>query len=474
MSNLKRLPVIQPNADDEHTIGEGSLGRDGKRRRPCPADVSGRFVRARRMVYALLIGVWAALPWIPINGHPAVFLDIEKRQFFLFGVTLNAQDVWLTFFLLSGIGFGLVYMTALLGRAWCGWACPQTVFLEAVFRPIERIIQGPRNVALRRETHGSSFDRAWRNSLMYAAYLIAAVLVAHIFLAYFVSFPRVFEMVRMNPGQHPEAFAWTTGATAVMFVNFAFFREQLCVVICPYGRLQSVLLDDDSIVVGYDTKRGEPRAKGKTKSKDAGDCVDCNRCVVVCPTGIDIREGLQLDCVACTACIDACDEVMDKLERPRGLIRYDSLRGLRGEKRKMLRPRIYAYTVLLVIGAVVASFAVRRREPFEANIVRLAGMPYTRDGGTLRNSFELHIVNKSSRSAEVTVEPIDGSELGFIIPLNTIQIEPLASRRIPVFVTMDHSRFTTDRPFEVRVRLKDSAGVVAERSAKATFLGARP
>jgi polyferredoxin len=505
-------------------IGQGSLGTDGHRKRPYPADVKGRFIRARRAVYAVLIAVWAALPWIPVNGHPAVFLDIEKRQFFLFGMTFNAQDVWLMFFALSGIGFGLVYATALLGRVWCGWACPQTVFLEAVFRPIERIINGPRNVALKRERDGEwPFDRIWRTVATHTAYLLAALLVAHIFIAYFVSIPRVFSMVRSSPGAHPEAFAWMLAATGIMYGNFAFFREQLCVVICPYGRLQSVLLDDDSLIVGYDENRGEPRghavAKTALKGKAAkgapaalegassgkaaaakagaplpgalgdvvadasgeapvkqGDCVDCNRCVVVCPTNIDIRQGLQLDCVACTACIDACDEVMDKVGRPRGLIRYDSLRGLRGEKRRIGRPRLYAYSVMGVIGLIVATTAFRGREPFEANIMRLQGMPYTHEGGVIRNSFELHIVNKQSNLATFEVEPAASPDLVFLTSMTKVEIEPLGLKRISFFVTMDQDKFQGDRPFVVRVRehvngAPESATVVHE--AKAVFLGAK-
>lgn len=470
MANLRQLPVIS----------EGSLGRDGRHKRPYPADVSGRFVRARRVVYFVLIAIWAALPWIPVGGHPAVFLDVDKRQFFLFGATFNAQDMWLLFFALSGVGFGLVYATMLLGRVWCGWACPQTVFLEALFRPIERAINGPRNVAQRRARGPLGFERVWRMVATHAAYVMAALLVAHILLAYFVSIPRVFEMVRTNPGAHPEAFAWMLAVTGVMYGNFAFFREQLCVVVCPYGRLQSVLIDDDSLVVGYDEKRGEPRGKAVATDEPRGDCVDCNRCVVVCPTAIDIRDGLQLDCIACTACIDACDDVMDQLERPRGLIRYDSLRGLRGtpgEKRRVLRPRLYAYTALLALGAVVAAFAFRGRVPFEANIVRLGGTPYTREGGTIRNAFELHVVNKRGEAATFQVEAASDPDLAFVIPIATFDLEPLASRRIPVFITMAQSSFTTDRPFSIRVRghvdPKDPNATV-DHDARAVFLGAKP
>jgi cytochrome c oxidase accessory protein FixG len=208
----------------------------------------------------------------------------------------------------------------------------------------------------------------------------------------------------------------------------------MCVVLCPYGRLQSVLLDDDSLVVGYDEARGEPRGKvGKTE----GDCVDCNRCVVVCPTGIDIRNGLQLDCIACTACIDACDEVMDKLGRPRGLVRYDSPRGLRGEKRRVVRPRMALYTALLFAGAGAALFATRARAPFEANLVRLPGPPFTREGGVVRNAFEIHLVNKAGSTERFTIAPAPAEGASFVVPMRELEIESLGSRRVPIFVTSE-------------------------------------
>jgi cytochrome c oxidase accessory protein FixG len=470
MANHVHLRVIdQPNAPSGHAPsrapGSGSLGTDGRRRRPYPADVTGRWVRARRVVYYGLIALWAALPWIPIGGHPAVFIDVGRRQFFLFGATFNAQDTWLLFFLVSGFGFGLLYVTTLLGRVWCGWACPQTVFIEALFRPIERLVNGPRNVALRRAKGPAGFDRVWRAAATHGLYLVAALFVAHVFLAYFVSIPQLFEIVRAKPASHPEVFVWMLGTTALFYFVFGIFREQFCVVVCPYGRLQSVLIDDDALVVGYDEKRGEPRGKAKDASR--GDCVDCGRCVVVCPTGIDIRDGLQLDCIACTACIDACDEVMDKLGRKRGLIRYDSLHGLRGEPRRILRPRVWIYTALLVVGVVVAALAVRKREPFEANVLRLPGAPYTREEGKLRNGFEIHLVNKTSSSARFEVSPAQETEgLELIVPMRDVEIEPLGSRRVPFFVTIDESRFTGSRPVVMRVTMGG-----ASRDVSATFLG---
>jgi cytochrome c oxidase accessory protein FixG len=431
--------------------------------------VSGRWTRARRVAYGFLIALWAALPWIPVKGRPAVFIDIEHRQFYLFGATFNAQDLWLLFFLVSGFGFGLLYATALLGRAWCGWACPQTVFVEALFRPIERLVNGPRNTALKRAKGPATFDRAWRTGLTHALYILAALFVAHVFVAYFVSLPQLFSMIRTSPSAHPEVFVWMLAITALFYLDFGIFREQFCVVMCPYGRLQSVLLDDDALVVGYDERRGEPRGK-VSNTKNVGACVDCKRCVVVCPTGIDIREGLQMDCIACTACIDACDEVMDKLERPRGLIRYDSLRGLRGEQRRILRPRLVVYTVLMLIGLVVATLSMRKRESFEANLLRLPGTPYSREDGKIRNGFEIHLVNKQSQAAHFSIKSVtstSSADLNFIMPMQEIDIEPLGSRRVPIFVTMDEAQFIASRPIVVRVESGTSTIDV-----HAQFLGA--
>ena len=440
MSNF-RLPVL-PSVT-------GSIQSDGRRKRIVPADVHGRFDLARKIVFALLIALWIALPWIRIGGAPAVFLDIDARRFFLFGLTLNAQDTWLLFFLLSGVGFSLVYVTALAGRAWCGWACPQTVFLEGVYRRIERWIEGPREKHLRREAGPMTAGRAARIVVKHAAFIVVSIGIAHVILAYFVSLPRAVAMVRTSPSEHIEAFVWVTSITALLYGNFAWFREQFCVVMCPYGRLQSVLLDDDSLVVGYDVARGEPR--GRKGTEGAGDCVDCKRCVVVCPTSIDIRDGLQLDCLACTACIDACDDVMDRLERPRGLIRYDSPNGLAGKPRRIVRPRILLYTGMLVVGATVASFAFASRTDFEAKVTRLPEAPYTIEQGVLRNAFDLHLVNKRHDRAVfvVTVSVPRGAQA--IVPMPRITVDSLGHGHAPLFVTIPASELRGDVAIRVHV-----------------------
>ena len=365
-----------------------------------------------------------------LGGHPAVFLDVDTREFFLFGATFNAQDTWLLFFLLTGVGFGLVYATALAGRVWCGWACPQTVFLEGVYRRIERLVEGPREKRMRRNAGPWNVDKVARKVAAHALYVVASLLVAHIFLSYFASLPKTFAMVRQSPAAHPEAFAWVVAMTALFYGNFAWFREQLCVVLCPYGRLQSALLDEHSLVVGYDARRGEPR--GKKGASGAGDCVDCKRCVVVCPTGIDIRNGTQMECLACTACIDACDDVMDRLGRPAGP-RPLRLAGRARGQAAQGRPVAHRRSTRCSSSWAPSSPSSRRaeRSDFEVGLLRLPGEPYTMEAGEVRNALQLHLVNKRSTAAtyRMEVEPADGMTV--VLPMPTVTLPPLSDVRVP-------------------------------------------
>jgi cytochrome c oxidase accessory protein FixG len=441
-------------------IQESSLPGDGSRKRIIPADVRGRFATGRRAGFVLLISLWIVLPWIKIADHPALFLDIEKRAFYIFGLSFNAQDVWLLFFLLTGIVFLLVYVTALFGRVFCGFACPQTVFLEGVFRPIERLILGSREQRLRGV-------RVWQTVLTHCAFVLASLAIAHLVLGYFVSLSGLFRMMRQNPSEHPEAFVWTAAITALMYFNFGWFREQFCVVMCPYGRLQSALIDSHSLVVGYDGKRGEPRGKnGKTE----GDCVDCKRCVVVCPTGIDIRNGLQMDCIGCTACIDACDDIMDRLKRPRGLIRYDSEEGFAKKPTLYLRPRTYLYTALLGIGATLFVVALQKRDPFEANLLRLPGAPYVLTAESIQNLFEVHLVNKEGHAEHYALH-VDVPK-GYRATLSQQSADVPAQRdtHIPLFVSVCPADFTRDTPFSVVVT---ATGSSVSKRFEATFLGSK-
>lgn len=457
----------RPLPVSNNKLQSSALRPDGQRTFVVPADVHGRFHRRRHVLFTLLIALWVALPWVQIGGHPAVFLDVQHRAFYLLGQVFNAQDFWLVFFLASGVGFALIATTALYGRVWCGYACPQTVFLDGVFRRVDRWIEGPRNTRLRRDAAGLSLDRVWRKALKHALFLVLAFVIAHVVLSYFVSLPHVLQYVRQDPAGHPEAFAWAFAMTAVMYVNFAFFREQLCLIICPYGRLQSVLTDGDTMSIGYDVLRGEPRSHRKGTDQQKGDCVDCGRCVVVCPTGIDIRNGLQLDCIACTACVDACDEVMTRLKKPRGLIRYDSQNGLAREPRRILRPRIYVYAGLGAAGLLVASLSVRTREPFEANLLRLAAAPFVLDSeARVRNALELHLVNKRSERVRFTIRGAVEQGTEYLIPATTIELGSLAERRLPVFVSAPNDR----QPRDIELTIDDGR---EQRIVHAPFIAPR-
>jgi cytochrome c oxidase accessory protein FixG len=442
--------------------------RDGTRRLPVPADVRGSFASARKVVFALLVAFWIAAPLARIGGRPVVLLEVERRRFFLFGESFGVADVHLLFFVLTGGTFALVVLTAVLGRVWCGWLCPQTVFLEGIFRPIERLVEGGRERRLRRDRGPWTAERVLRKVGKHALFVAASAIVAHATMSLFVSWPGLLAMVKGPPGQHPEAFAWAAASTGLIYGNFAFFREQLCLVLCPYGRLQGVLVDDATVNVGYDERRGEPR--GKATDPTAGDCVDCKRCVAVCPTGIDIRNGLQLDCIGCTACIDACDEVMDKLERPRGLIRYDSKQGFAGERRRVVRPRLAIYAALGVLGLAVATFVLWRRDDVGAQLLRAPGAPFVVEGDRVRNAFVLQITSRRDAPVEVLVDG-RGEGLAFVLPDGHVAVEPMGQARVTVVVTAP--RGTPPRAFSVEAVERRPGGDLVHR-AEGRFVSGRP
>ncbi len=459
-----KLPVVQDPAS--------SLRSDGSRNYVHPADVTGRFTRLRHIIFAVLIAIYIALPFVKIGGHPAVFMDIVNRHFYLLGGVFNAQDFWLMFFLLSGVGLTLLIVTAIKGRLWCGYACPQTVFLEGVFRRVERFIEGPRAQRLRRNAAGPSFDKLWRKVVKHAVYLALALFLSHVFISYFVSLPSLVDMVQRNPAEHPTAFTWVVVMTAILWFNFAWFREQLCLIICPYGRLQSAMTDRDTMVIGYDYNRGEPR--GKASDPSNGDCVDCRRCVVVCPTGIDIRNGLQMECVGCAACVDACDEIMDKVGRPKGLVRYDSLNGLEGKERHFGRPRLFFYGGIATLWAIGAAFAFAQSSEFEANVLRHQGAPFMVIDGQVRNSVRVHLVNKTGARQAFLVEHETESGIEYIIPQTRIELDSLGSTYLPILAMLPADQMRPGIKLELTISMEGHDGRKGTRIIEAPFVGPGP
>lgn len=447
-----------------------TINRDGSRFFLHPADVKGRFTLLRRVTAFLLIAVYVLLPWIPIRGYPAVFLDVAQRRFHLFGLTFAAQDMWMLFFFITGLGFSLYVVTALFGRIWCGWACPQTVFLEHVYRRIERWIEGDHTKRKQLDRRDWDAEKAAKRAVKHVLFIGVSFLIAHIFLSYFVSIPQLYSWMTTSPLEHWSAFLFVIIATAIIYFNFAWFREQLCLVICPYGRLQSALIDDDSVVIGYDEKRGEPR--GPAKLKDIGDCINCTRCVQVCPTGIDIRHGLQIECIGCANCIDACDAIMDKLGRDRGLIRYDSMNGLEGKPRRIVRPRLFLYGFLMLLGATAMTLAATQLGSANMNVVRMTGSPYYITDTGLRNQYMVRIINKQNaeRSYRISASA-EGQKIQVDGVSGAISVEPMEELVHPVVISVSKEDYQGQ--FTVEIQLSNAEGeLITDKEVE--FLGPDP
>jgi cytochrome c oxidase accessory protein FixG len=446
-----------------------TINNDGSRYFIHTADVHGFFTTARRIFGWALIVFFIALPWIPVNGHPALFLDTATLQFHIFGLTFFAQDMWLAFFLITGLGFSLFYITSLFGRIWCGWACPQTVFLETIFRRIERLVDG--DAIAQRKLDESEWDatKIFKRLLKHSLYFIFALAVAHIFLAYFISLPALYDAMTHSPTQNFSLFMLVFVMGAALYFDFAWFREQFCIILCPYGRFQSALIDDNSVVIGYDEKRGEPRGK----DQGAGDCIDCRRCVHVCPTGIDIRQGLQMECIGCSNCVDACDEVMTKLNRPKGLVRYDSLNGLNGAPTKIVRPRTIIYTILMIIGALamLASFSTFRTVGI--GLTRIPGSPFFLSEGQVRNQYMVRVLNKASEPRRISLKVSSPEHPALTTSGFPESIEVPAEGEVQqlLVLLMPQKNFPGTLHFTVTVSTADGKSS-AERTAE--FLGPDP
>lgn len=426
---------------------QSSLGEDGRRIKPQPADVKGPYHTARRVVFGCLISALVVTPFVELSGSPFVLLDVPARRFIVFSVSFGPQDAHLAFFAVSAAAFLLALSTSLWGRAFCGFACPQTVFLDGVFRPIERFVEGPRQDRLRRDAAPTSVGKLARKASKHALFILASALLAHSLVFLFVPISRSLAMFTEGPASEPVVFTWAIVLTALLYVDFGLFREQFCLALCPYGRLQAALVDEDTRVISYDARRGEPRrvlgrkhlpVVAHAPSAPEGDCVSCNRCVVVCPTGIDIRNGLQLDCVACTACIDACDDIMTKVGKPRGLIRFASERSLGSTApapdRFRWRPRLTIYAVLGAAGLGAALFAFEAHQDVAVTVLRPKGAPFVLEDDLVRNTFTVHLVEKAGKAIDVSVCAEAPGGVEATLP-PSVSLSANASEELPVVLS---------------------------------------
>lgn len=383
-----------------------TVDKDGKRIWVYPKKPKGAFHNRRIIVTIVLLSALFAGPFIKINGHPLLLLNIFERKFVIFGQPFWPQDFILFALAMITMVVFIILFTVVFGRLWCGWACPQTLFMEMVFRKIEYWIEGDANKQRKLNKMPWNAEKIRKKGLKHLIFLLVAFLISHTMMAYLIGIEQAQELMTHSPFENMSGFIGLVAFTGVFYSVFAFLREQACTVICPYGRLQSVLLTKDSILVAYDWLRGEPRGKIKKQQEqeEKGDCIDCKLCVHACPTGIDIRGGTQLECVNCTACIDACDEVMVKINKPTGLIRYDSYNGIKEGKKLALNPRIVGYAAVLTILLGATGYLMANRSAIEATVLKVPGTLYQKqENGNITNLYKIQFINKTFDAT--TIEP---------------------------------------------------------------------
>lgn len=420
---------LNPNLNPENFRDSlASVREDGKRVWVYPKMIKGIFYRYRTYLSWILLAVLFAGPFIQVDGRPYFLFNIFERKFIIFGAVFWPQDTILLIFLLLIFFVFIILFTVVFGRVWCGWACPQTLFMEMVFRKIEYLIEGDSNQQRTLKEGPWTSDKIWKRGLKYAVFTLISLLIGHLVMAYLIGVDQVLQIVTQPPSQHMAGFIGLLAFSGIFMFVFSWFREQACIVVCPYGRLQGVLLDNNSINVMYDYVRGEPRGpirKNQEEKSPKGDCVDCGLCVQVCPTGIDIRNGIQMECVNCTACIDACDEVMVKVDRPTGLIRYASENSIKGGFQKLFTGRVKGYTVVLTV--LVAAFAtlIATRDDLEATVTRFPGMTYqARPDGKVSNLYNITLINKTFEPQPVEIKSLaEGIQVEIVGDQNWI-LEP--------------------------------------------------
>ncbi len=398
--------------DEEFRDAIATVDKSGKRIWVYPKMPKGFYHNLRKVVSAVLLILLFAGPFITLNGRPFILLNIFERRFIIFGQAFWPQDFFLLALLLITFFVFIILFTVVFGRLWCGWACPQTLFMEMVFRKIEYWLEGDANQQRKLNQRPWDFDKFWRKGVKHLIFLAISVIIAHTVMAYLVGVEEVKQIVSQPPSSNLSGFIGVVVFTGIFYGVFAYLREQACIAICPYGRLQGVLLDKKSIAVMYDWLRGEPRGKiKKNEEQTKGDCIDCKLCVHVCPTGIDIRNGTQLECVNCTACIDACDEVMVKIDKPKGLIRYASYDSIVEGTKNLFNTRVKAYSVVLSVLLIILTTALATRTDIETTILKVPGQLYQRtEHGTITNLYNIQFVNKTFDDMHIELKVLDNNE----------------------------------------------------------------
>ena len=413
--------------DEEYRDTIATVDAQGKRIWVFPKKPKGKFYNARTWVSIILLTVLFAGPFIKIGGQPFLLLNIFERKFVVLGTVFWPQDFFI--FALGMITFFvfIILFTVVFGRVWCGWACPQTLFMEMVFRRIEYWIEGDANQQRKLAKMPWNGEKIGKRFLKHSIFGFIAILIGHTAMAYLIGIEKVKEIVTQSPAENMTGFLGLVAFSVVFYGVFAYLREQACIAICPYGRLQGVLLVKDSMAVMYDWIRGEPRGKMKKNEvqADKGDCIDCKLCVHVCPTGIDIRNGTQPECVNCTACIDVCDDVMTKIDKPKGLIKISSYNAIAEGKKKFFTTRVAGYTGVLLVLITLLTVFVSTRSAIQATILRVPGMLYQRlDDNQIQNLYNIQLINKTTEEMIINIKLMESVGTIEVVGGHTITIAP--------------------------------------------------
>ncbi len=467
MTDYKHInePLTENFRDRIATVDES-----GKRKWIYAYKPSGRFYNIRTWLSVLYFLLFFGMPFIYIDGRPLFLFNIPEGKFILFTKVFWPQDFFIFGITMVTFIFFIILFTAAFGRLFCGWACPQTNFMEMMFRKVEYWVLGDAPAQRQLKAAPWTGTKIRKVLLKHLLFFILSFIIANFFLAYIISIKELEKIIVEPVTEHVVGFTSLLVFSAVFYAVYAFFREQACTVVCPYGRLQSVLLDKNSMIVAYDYKRGEPRGNAKKEhDKELGDCIDCHFCVKVCPTGIDIRNGVQMECVGCTACIDACDHIMDSLNRPRGLIRYASENSIANGEKLHYTTRMKFYTGLCAVVLVVLGFLLMSRKDIDATIMRTPGILYQERGtDSISNLYNIKMINKTVIAQEMSIRLQDGNGKVEMIGKPAITVVKEGMGAGSFFVVLPKSRLTS-RKTEIKMDLFNKDKLIA--SLKTNFLG---
>lgn len=447
-----------------------TVTEEGKRKWIYPTKPKGKFFKKRALVAVVLYAFFFITPFIYVHGRPLLLFNFPEGKFILFGFAFWPQDFFIFgLIMLAGILFIAIFTNA-FGRIFCGWICPQTLFMEMLFRRVDYMVlgDGPRQKMLARSKWTK--EKVRKYSIRYAIYLVLSFIIANFFLSYIIGMKELEKIITEPISMHVGGFISIVVFTLVFFSVYAFLREQVCTNICPYGRLQGVLLDKNSVVVAYDYKRGEPRGKfKKAKQSDLGDCIDCFACVNVCPTGIDIRNGTQLECINCTACIDACDFIMEKVGRPKGLIRYDSENNIAERIKFKFTTKLKAYSAVLTVILIAIAGLLITRKNVDGTLMRTSGLLYQERGtDSISNLYNIKLTNKTMHPYTIDLRPEGFNGNIELVGKSQIVIQPEQQIAATFFIVLPRTSIE-DRKQEVKVGLYEKERKVNTMSS--TFLG---